>query len=171
MITVFLLAVGTYLHSCEMNEIMIKILCKYFIKLIRSSFIIIFFFFKLLLYSFIVKKYLFKNFLVLLKLILVCTATKILGLPNGAPGKSCYDLAPVHPGINTQGSYPPYEIRAVAGQGRIRLTLGSPQGLAFQGFIINARDVETGEFVGEFVDLPKDIQAIECTPGMNVSYF
>ncbi|XP_074113613.1 putative ferric-chelate reductase 1 homolog [Cotesia typhae] len=103
----------------------------------------------------------------LLKLILVCTATKILGLPNGAPGKSCYDIAPVHPGINAQESYPPYEIRAVAGQGRIRLTLGSPQGLAFQGFIINARDVETGEFVGEFVDLPKDIQAIECTPGMN----
>ncbi|KAG8041873.1 hypothetical protein G9C98_007177 [Cotesia typhae] len=112
-------------------------------------------------------KYLFKNFSVLLKLILVCTATKILGLPNGAPGKSCYDIAPVHPGINAQESYPPYEIRAVAGQGRIRLTLGSPQGLAFQGFIINARDVETGEFVGEFVDLPKDIQAIECTPGMN----
>lgn len=96
-------------------------------------------------------------------------ATKILGLPDGAPLKACFDLIPHHSTTSSLASYPPYEIRAIAGQHRIHMTLGSPQGFAFQGFIINARDVETGELVGEFIDLPSTVQALQCTPGINVS--
>ncbi|XP_057330405.1 putative ferric-chelate reductase 1 homolog [Microplitis mediator] len=106
------------------------------------------------------------NYLIL-KLILVCMATKILGLPDGAPLKACFDLIPHHSTTSSLASYPPYEIRAIAGQHRIHMTLGSPQGFAFQGFIINARDVETGELVGEFIDLPSTVQALQCTPGIN----
>ncbi|XP_008544958.1 putative ferric-chelate reductase 1 homolog [Microplitis demolitor] len=106
------------------------------------------------------------NYLIL-KLILLCMATKILGLPDGAPLKACFDLIPHHSTTSSLASYPPYEIRAIAGQHRIHMTLGSPQGFAFQGFIINARDVETGELVGEFIDLPSTVQALQCTPGIN----
>lgn len=71
------------------------------------------------------------------------------------------DLMPVHPGVSNQESYPPpYQVLPAAGQGRVRLILGSPQGLAYEGFMIIARDAETREFVGEFANLPDTARSI-----------
>ncbi|XP_043278671.1 putative ferric-chelate reductase 1 homolog isoform X2 [Venturia canescens] len=88
------------------------------------------------------------------------------GYPSGAPGSACSSLVPRHPGGSVQASYPPYQVLAAAGQGRIRLTLGSPQGLPYEGFILVARDTQTGEYVGEFANLPEGAQYLECTPGL-----
>ncbi|XP_017875392.1 putative ferric-chelate reductase 1 homolog [Ceratina calcarata] len=92
---------------------------------------------------------------------------RTLGLPNGAPEDSCIDLTPRHPGVSNQESYPPpYQVLPAAGQGRVRLILGSPQGLAYQGFMILARDADTGELVGEFANLPDTAKIVECTRGV-----
>ncbi|XP_066596547.1 putative ferric-chelate reductase 1 homolog isoform X2 [Prorops nasuta] len=91
---------------------------------------------------------------------------EVLSFPDGAPPKACLSLEPVHPGGQLQTSYPPYQVLPAAGQGRVRLILGSPQGLAYEGFIITARDVETGEYVGEFTNLPSSAKALECIPGI-----
>ncbi|XP_012256779.2 putative ferric-chelate reductase 1 homolog [Athalia rosae] len=88
------------------------------------------------------------------------------GLPTGAPPETCRDLTPVHPGGFIQDSPPPYQVLPAAGQGRVRLILGSPQGLAYEGFMLVARDIDTGKFVGEFVGLPDGTHAIECDQGM-----
>lgn len=93
---------------------------------------------------------------------------RILGLPTGAPSQTCYDLAPRHPGSSQQLSYPPYQLLPAAGQGRVRLILGSPEGLAYEGFMIYARDIDTGEFVGEFVNLPDSAKIVECIQGVKV---
>ncbi|KOC65651.1 Putative ferric-chelate reductase 1 like protein [Habropoda laboriosa] len=90
-----------------------------------------------------------------------------MGLPNGAPPGSCEDLTPRHPGSANQEIYPPpYQVLPAAGQGRVRLILGSPHGLAYEGFMIVARDAETGEFVGEFANLPDLARIVECTQGL-----
>lgn len=94
---------------------------------------------------------------------------KVLGLPNGAPSKTCFDLTPRHPGVSPQSSYVPYQVLPAAGQGRVRLILGSPEGLAYEGFMIVARD-ETGEYVGEFVNLPESAKIVECSPGLKVLF-
>ena len=95
---------------------------------------------------------------------------RALGLPNGAPPGSCEDLMPRHPGSSYQETYPPpYQVLPAAGQGRVRLILGSPHGLAYEGFMILARDSQTGEFVGEFANLPDLAKIVECTPGVKVS--
>lgn len=75
---------------------------------------------------------------------------------------------PHHPGSKNQTYPPPYQVLPAAGQGRVRLILGSPQGLAYEGFMILARDAETGEFVGEFANLPDSARTIECTQGVKV---
>jgi len=93
---------------------------------------------------------------------------KVLGLPGGAPPETCFDLTPRHPGGSRQSSYPPYQVLPAAGQGRVRLTLGSPQGLPYEGFMIVARDVETGYNVGEFANLPDSARHVECTRDMKV---
>ncbi|XP_031831549.1 putative ferric-chelate reductase 1 homolog isoform X2 [Nomia melanderi] len=91
----------------------------------------------------------------------------VLGLPNGAPQSACKDLTPRHPGGSNQESHPPpYQVLPAAGQGRVRLILGSPQGLAYEGFMIQARDAESDELVGEFANLPESAQTIECTDGV-----
>ncbi|XP_032675276.1 putative ferric-chelate reductase 1 homolog isoform X2 [Odontomachus brunneus] len=91
---------------------------------------------------------------------------KVFGLPNGAPPETCLHLTPRHPGSSLQSSYPPYQVLPAAGQGRIRLILGSPQGLAYEGFMIFARDIDTGEYVGEFANLPDSAKIVECTQGV-----
>lgn len=93
---------------------------------------------------------------------------KVLGLPTGAPSQTCYDLMPRHPGTTLQSSYPPYQLLPAAGQGRVRLILGSPEGLAYEGFMILARDIDTGEYVGEFINLPDSAKIVECTQGVKV---
>lgn len=94
---------------------------------------------------------------------------RTLGLPNGAPPSSCENLMPRHPGSTNQETYPPpYQVLPAAGQGRVRLILGSPHGLAYEGFMILARDSETGEFVGEFANLPDSAKIVECTQGVKV---
>lgn len=95
---------------------------------------------------------------------------RAFGLPNGAPPGSCEDLMPRHPGSSHQETYPPpYQVLPAAGQGRVRLILGSPHGLAYEGFMILARDSQTGEFVGEFANLPDLAKIVECTPDVKVS--
>ncbi|XP_043583133.1 putative ferric-chelate reductase 1 homolog isoform X1 [Bombus pyrosoma] len=92
---------------------------------------------------------------------------RTLGLPTGAPPDSCKDLMPRHPGSTKQETYPPpYQVLPAAGQGRVRLILGSPHGLAYEGFMILAHDSETGEFVGEFANLPDSARIVECTQGI-----
>ncbi|XP_071560444.1 putative ferric-chelate reductase 1 homolog isoform X1 [Temnothorax nylanderi] len=91
---------------------------------------------------------------------------KVLGLPSGAPSQTCFDLMPRHPGSYLQSSYPPYQVLPAAGQGRVRLILGSPEGLAYEGFMILARDIDTGEYVGEFANLPDFARIVECTQGV-----
>lgn len=94
---------------------------------------------------------------------------RTLGLPSGAPADSCEDLTPRHPGSTNRETYPPpYQVLPAAGQGRVRLILGSPHGLAYEGFMIVARDAETGEFVGEFANLPDSARIVECTAGVKV---
>lgn len=89
--------------------------------------------------------------------------------PNGAPEKACNTLLPVHPGGSLQNSPTPYRILPAAGQGRVGLILGSDQGLPYEGFIMVARDVQTGDYVGEFVDLPTGTKALECVEGIKVT--
>ncbi|XP_012535787.1 putative ferric-chelate reductase 1 homolog [Monomorium pharaonis] len=92
---------------------------------------------------------------------------KVLGLPSGAPPQTCYDLTPRHPGSpGMQSSYPPYQVLPAAGQNRVRLILGSPEGLAYEGFMILARDIDNGEYVGEFVNLPDSAKIVECIRGV-----
>lgn len=94
---------------------------------------------------------------------------RTLGLPGGAPPDSCEDLTPRHPGTTKQNAHPaPYQVLPAAGQGRVRLILGSPHGLAYEGFMIVARDADTGEFVGEFANLPDSARSVECTQGVKV---
>ena len=95
----------------------------------------------------------------------------VMGLPNGAPSGACADLLPVHPGGSTQASYPPFQVQVAPGHQRVLLTLGSADGLPFEGFIIVPRDVETGEFVGEFAILPNLTKSLECTTGIKVRTF
>ncbi|XP_015433243.1 PREDICTED: putative ferric-chelate reductase 1 homolog isoform X2 [Dufourea novaeangliae] len=100
-------------------------------------------------------------------IILSFLSAAILALPNGAPQSACEDLMPRHPGSTNQEAHPtPYQVLPAAGQGRVRLILGSPQGLAYEGFMILARDSATGELVGEFANLPESARTIECTEGV-----
>ncbi|XP_076645315.1 putative ferric-chelate reductase 1 homolog isoform X2 [Halictus rubicundus] len=100
-------------------------------------------------------------------LILLSISVTVLALPNGAPQSACKDLLPHHAGSSSQDSYPaPYQVLPAAGQGRVRLILGSPQGLSYEGFMILARDSATGELVGEFANLPESARTIECTDGV-----
>lgn len=96
---------------------------------------------------------------------------RVSGLPNGAPPKTCSNLTPHHENISPQTSYPPYQVLPAAGQGRVRLILGSPKGLAYQGFMILARDIDTGEFVGEFTNLPDSARIVECIQGVKVLHW
>ncbi|XP_011865785.1 PREDICTED: putative ferric-chelate reductase 1 homolog [Vollenhovia emeryi] len=101
-----------------------------------------------------------------LLLLVIGLLVRVLGLPNGAPPETCSHLTPRHPDSTLQSSYPPYQLLPAAGQGRVRLILGSPEGLAYQGFMIVAKDIDTGEYVGEFINLPDSARIVECTPGL-----
>jgi len=103
-----------------------------------------------------------------LLLLVIGLLVTVLGLPNGAPPRTCFDLTPRHENTSPQSSYPPYQVLPAAGQGRVRLILGSPEGLAYQGFMILARDIDTGEYVGEFINLPESAKIVECTQGVKV---
>ncbi|XP_035740364.1 putative ferric-chelate reductase 1 homolog isoform X1 [Vespa mandarinia] len=102
----------------------------------------------------------------LILIAIISLAEKICGYSSGAPPKTCIDLTPRHSGGRLQSSYPPYQVLPAAGQGRVRLILGSPQGLAYEGFLILAKDVESGELIGEFSNLPEIAKFVECTPGV-----
>ncbi|KAI4503757.1 hypothetical protein M0802_001160 [Mischocyttarus mexicanus] len=106
-----------------------------------------------------------------INLILVLITSTIIenisGFSSGAPPKTCIDLTPRHSGGRIQTSYPPYQVLPAAGQGRVRLILGSPQGLAYEGFFILAKDIDSGELIGEFSNLPETAKFVECTPGVN----
>ena len=95
--------------------------------------------------------------------------TRVLGYSSGAPPKTCFTLVPGHPETHRQNSPPPYQVLPSAGQGRVRLILGSPEGLPYQGFMILARDVSTGEYVGEFTSIPPLTKHVECIEGLKVS--
>ena len=90
-----------------------------------------------------------------------------LALPTGAPPATCDTLMPQHGKVG-QSSSPPYQLLPSKGQGRIRLLVGSPEGNGFDGFIVVARDVDTGEFVGEFNNLPDTAHHIDCANGKKV---
>ncbi|KAK2589300.1 hypothetical protein KPH14_007851 [Odynerus spinipes] len=98
-------------------------------------------------------------------LLLAILIRKISGYSRGAPPETCTDMTPRHT-EKAQASYPPYQVLPAAGQGRVRLILGSPQGLAYMGFLILARDFENGELVGEFTNLPETARFVECTTGV-----
>ncbi|KAK0181743.1 hypothetical protein PV327_003999 [Microctonus hyperodae] len=100
-------------------------------------------------------------------IIFICIPAMILAYSSGAPSMACKTLLPLHENTSPSKSNPKFEIRTVPGHGRIRITLGSNEGFPFMGFIINARDVESGEIVGEFVDIPNTVQGVQCTPGIN----
>lgn len=85
---------------------------------------------------------------------------------SGAPPQTCNDLTPRHIGEKSQSSFPPYEILPAMGQGKVHLVLGSRQGLAYMGFLIVARDLTTGELVGEFANIPETARFVECIPGV-----
>ena len=94
---------------------------------------------------------------------------RVQGSPGGAPLSTCTTLMPVHLDKVPQTSKSPYQLLASPGQGRIRLILGSPEGDGYEGFIVLARDVDTGELVGEFNNLPEDsARHLECSPGLKV---
>lgn len=93
---------------------------------------------------------------------------RVSGLSDGAPRETCSDLTPHHQSTSPQLSYPPYQVLPAAGQGRVRLILGSPKGLAYKGFLILARDIDTGEFVGEFTNLPDSAKIVECSQNEKV---
>lgn len=96
-------------------------------------------------------------------LILILISFKmIFGFKSGAPSGSCYNLMPHHDGTSAGLSASPYEIHLSPGQNRIIVLIGSRQGLAYKGFIMNAKDIETGQIVGEFTIIPNNTKAIEC---------
>ncbi|XP_008208684.1 putative ferric-chelate reductase 1 homolog isoform X1 [Nasonia vitripennis] len=86
--------------------------------------------------------------------------------PGGAPLSTCNTLMPLHADKHPQSSSPPYQLLPSKGQGRIRLIMGSPKGEGFEGFLILARDVDTGELVGEFNNLPETSRHLECSAGL-----
>lgn len=95
---------------------------------------------------------------------------RVSGLSDGAPQETCSNLTPHHRSTSPQTSYPPYQVLPATGQGRVRLILGSPEGLAYKGFLILARDIDTGEFVGEFTNLPDSAKIVECIQGVKVFF-
>lgn len=70
-----------------------------------------------------------------------------------------------------QKSQPPYEIWPSSAGKRVRLILGSSEGLPYQGFFIVARDIDNGRYVGEFSNLPRLTKHVQCSEGANVSLF
>lgn len=109
-------------------------------------------------------------FLTALSCLLLCS-DRVTGSPGGAPLSTCNTLMPIHADKHPQSSSPPYQLLPSKGQGRIRLIMGSPEGEGFEGFLILARDVDTGELVGEFNNLPEtSARHLECSAGLKVSY-
>ncbi|XP_058789876.1 putative ferric-chelate reductase 1 homolog isoform X2 [Phymastichus coffea] len=95
---------------------------------------------------------------------LLLVTPRAQGRSDGAPTSTCADLMPQH-GKEPQNSPSPYQLLPSKGQGRIRLILGSPQGDGYEGFLILAKDVNTGEVIGEFNNLPEgSARHVECTP-------
>ncbi|XP_014210218.1 putative ferric-chelate reductase 1 homolog [Copidosoma floridanum] len=100
-------------------------------------------------------------------LLLALTARPSQGSPSGAPLSTCDTMTPLHKDKLPQESNAPYQLLPSRGQGRIRLILGSPEGYGYEGFIVLARDIATGELVGEFSNLPDDsARHLECTTGL-----
>ncbi|XP_044006147.1 putative ferric-chelate reductase 1 homolog isoform X2 [Aphidius gifuensis] len=96
-------------------------------------------------------------------IIFVISSCKItFGFKTGAPSGSCDNLTPHHEGTTAELSASPYQILLSPGQTRIIVLLGSRQGFAYKGFIMNARDIATGQLVGEFTVVPKLAKSIEC---------
>lgn len=103
-------------------------------------------------------------------LLLTTTSRLVHGRGDGAPAHTCGDMMPQH-GKDSQDSPAPYQLLPSKGQGRIRLILGSPQGDGYEGFLILAKDVDTGEIIGEFNNLPEgSARHVECTPNKKVFF-
>ncbi|XP_014234702.1 putative ferric-chelate reductase 1 homolog [Trichogramma pretiosum] len=87
----------------------------------------------------------------------------VLGFGSGAPPTACDLMIPRHKNHLPQESPPPYQLLAARGQGRVRLIIGSPDGSGYRGFFVTARDIDTGEYVGEFNNLPESqAKHVEC---------
>ncbi|CAB0030082.1 unnamed protein product [Trichogramma brassicae] len=87
----------------------------------------------------------------------------VLGFGSGAPPTACDLMIPRHKNHLPQTSLPPYQLLAARGQGRVRLIIGSPDGSGYHGFFVTARDIDTGEYVGEFNNLPESqAKHVEC---------
>lgn len=93
--------------------------------------------------------------------------TIVVGYSSGAPRKTCFSMVPGHPNTARQNSQPPYEIWPSSAGKRVRLILGSSEGLPYQGFFIVARDLDNGRYVGEFSNLPRLTKHVQCSEGFN----
>lgn len=99
--------------------------------------------------------------LYLLLVSLFCVFCCSTAYPSGAPTKACSSLTPRHSGIAVQRNRAPYTVDAVKQGNKVRITISSPIGEEFEGFILQARssDDRNKMIDGEFTttDVTKTI--------------
>lgn len=89
-------------------------------------------------------------------------------LQNGAPTSVCETMVPSHGGgtIQPQSDAPPFLISPAAArvaQDRpLSVVLGSRQSVQYGGFLVEARDVRSGQIVGRFTQVPPVAKTISC---------
>jgi len=95
--------------------------------------------------------------------------------PSGAPDMACADFKPIHAGTLAQTSDAPYNFspdgsNVHSGQ-PIQVTIESPDGEGFKGFLMVAVDSGTNEKIGQFSTAVKDnlFQNNPCKSDLNSS--
>ncbi|GLV40393.1 uncharacterized protein CBL_04193 [Carabus blaptoides fortunei] len=90
-------------------------------------------------------------------------------LPDGAPTGVCGTMLPFHQGgsVAAQNSPSPFGIIPAtiqtAENTKLKVTVGSRQGISFQGFMMHARTQDTGKLIGTFVTVPAGTKTMECS--------
>ncbi|XP_054708724.1 putative ferric-chelate reductase 1 homolog isoform X2 [Uloborus diversus] len=87
--------------------------------------------------------------------------------PDGAPLSACRSLTPSHSGIGVQGSNPPYDVTATKIGDKIRVTISSPVGEEFEGFVLQARSSRDKRKLveGKFTARNGVSKTIDCLKG------